>query len=207
MSDWYQTVSAKKVGFTARPVVGGVFAEMLYDAKGWQKYARRDRTKAANWAPMPKLPKVTTVVPAADQQPAVWKYTTSKPAADWHRPEFDAGNWKEGQSGFGTRGTPGSEIGTRWDTQEIWLRREITLPSENLKNLQIWLHHDEDVEIFINGVPALNLAGFTGSYDAFALAPTAKAALKPGKNLIAVHCRQTNGGQYIDLGFVLVSPQ
>jgi len=31
MTDWYQTKDARKVGFTARPVVGGVFAQMLYD--------------------------------------------------------------------------------------------------------------------------------------------------------------------------------
>jgi Glutaminase A six helical-hairpin domain/Domain of unknown function (DUF5127)/Domain of unknown function (DUF4964) len=53
MTDWYETITARKVGFTARPVVGGVFAQMLYDKPVWRKWASRDRTKAANWAAIP----------------------------------------------------------------------------------------------------------------------------------------------------------
>jgi len=53
MTDWYQTVTAQKVGFTARPVVGGVFLELLYNQPVWHKYAARDKTKAAHWAPAP----------------------------------------------------------------------------------------------------------------------------------------------------------
>jgi hypothetical protein len=38
----------------------------------------------------------------------------------------------------------------------------------------------------------------------FPLTKEGRAALKPGKNLIAIHCRQSTGGQYVDLGFVTV---
>ena len=37
MTDWYFTNDARKRGFTARPVVGGVFLQMLYDKAIWQK--------------------------------------------------------------------------------------------------------------------------------------------------------------------------
>ena len=76
MTDWYFTNDARKRGFTARPVVGGVFLQMLYDKAVWKKYAGRDKTKAANWAPMPKPPVLVTVVPTAQDEPATWRYTT-----------------------------------------------------------------------------------------------------------------------------------
>ncbi|MEI2725897.1 MAG: DUF4965 domain-containing protein [Verrucomicrobiota bacterium] len=204
MTDWYETKTAKKVGFTARPVVGGVFAQLLYDKAVWKKWASRDKTKAANWAPIPSMPKITAIVPAADKQPATWRYTTTKPSDDWVKTGFEDSAWKEGKSGFGTEGTPGAIIGTTWNTPDIWLRREVEIPADTLKNLELWIHHDEDAEIYINGVAGAHPKGYVADY--FNRPPNAsgQAALKPGKNLIAVHCHQTGGGQYIDVGFVEV---
>jgi len=53
LTDWYETKVPRKTGFTARPVVGGVFLQMLYQKEAWKKYAGRDLTKASAWAPMP----------------------------------------------------------------------------------------------------------------------------------------------------------
>jgi hypothetical protein len=53
MTDWYETASGRKVGFTGRPVVGGVFLQMLYDQAAWHKWASRQKCVPGNWAPMP----------------------------------------------------------------------------------------------------------------------------------------------------------
>lgn len=40
MTDWYDTVTARHVGFQARSVVGGVYIKMLADPAMWQKWTR-----------------------------------------------------------------------------------------------------------------------------------------------------------------------
>ncbi len=202
MTDWYQTKTARKVGFTARPVVGGVFIQMLYDKDVWHKYATRDKTRAANWASIPVPPKITVIIPAADTQSSTWSYTTTRPSGEWMNPNFNDSSWQRGKSGFGTKGTPGAVIGTTWRTDDIWLRREVDVPSFITDDIQGWLYHDEDAEVYINGILALKVSGFICNYDTLPLSPQAKAALKPGKNVFAVHCHQTFGGQYVDFGLV-----
>ena len=44
----------------------------------------------------------------------------------------------------------------------------------------------------------------SGGYDVIEMLPAAKSALKPGKNTLAVHCHQTTGGQYIDVGLAVI---
>ena len=206
MTDWYQTKDAHKVGFTARPVVGGVFLQMLYDKPVWAKWAKRDQTHATNWAPIPKRPVVTIAVPAADKVAAVWRYSTSQPAAGWNQTSFVDSAWRQGESGFGVSETPGATVRTVWNTSDIWLRREILLSKNQLNNLQAWLHHDDEAEVYINGILAVKAGGFTSEYENYELMPAAKAALKPGNNLIAVHCHQISGGQYVDIGFIVIDP-
>ena len=206
MTDWYQTKTARKVGFTARPVVGGVFLQMLYDKATWAKYASRDKTKASGWAPMPKPPTLFTVVPTSQTSGITWRYTTEKPGSDWFKIDFDDSSWKTGTGGFGTRNTPGAVVRTEWNTPNIWLRREFEMPNGDLKNLQLLAHHDEDIRVYINGVLAATATGYTSSYEELLLTAAGKAALKPGRNNIAVSCTQTRGGQYIDVGLVEVRP-
>ena len=204
MTDWYQTKSARKVGFTARPVVGGVFIPLLYDQAIWKKYAGRDRTKADHWAPFPKQPVVTTLVPTSEQDGQRWRYTTHAPAGAWFELGYDAGTWSEGPGGFGTKGTPNTVGRTIWDTSDIWLRREFTLTQVPSDTVQVRIHHDEVAEVYLNGVLVRTLGGYSRSYEEHPLQVPVRAVLQAGRNVLAVHCRQTSGGQYIDAGLVTV---
>ena len=103
MTDWYFTDSARRRGFTARPVVGGVFLQMLYDKQVWAKYAEREKTRAANWAPMPLPPETRPIVPTSQQQPVVWRYTTSQPQGDWRKGTMTTARGRKDQAGLAPR--------------------------------------------------------------------------------------------------------
>ena len=53
------------------------------------------------------------------------------------------------------------------------------------------MHHDEDAEVYINGVLAARAPRFAGDYERYELSREARAALKPAGNVLAVHCHQT----------------
>jgi hypothetical protein len=206
MTDWYQTDSGKMTGFQARPVVGGVFMPMLNHPDIWKKWADRGRAATPAWAPIVKRPVLKELVATARTKPADWRYSLEKPSGDWEKPGFDASPWKTGRGGFGTRGTPGARIGTEWNGSDIWLRREFNLDSAPPADLKLALHHDEDVEVYLNGVLAFKAPGYSTDYEVHAIARAALQALKVGANTLAIHCRQTGGGQYIDAGLAVVEP-
>ena len=135
-----------------------------------------------------------------------WKYTTSQPSADWVKAAFDDAAWLKGKAGFGT-GTPSNAIiNTQWNTNDIWLRNEFKLGDikpQDLGNISFNMYYDEDYEISINGIQVASGTGFVSDYITFPLSDAAQKALKPNAvNTIAIHCHQTGGGQFIDLGLI-----
>ena len=142
----------------------------------------------------------TTIVAAGDEKAGLqWKYTTSEPAEDWYTTGFDASSWKTGSAGFGDGGR------TSWTSSDIWIRRSFAIndfDASRLQDLRLWLFHDEDAEIYINGKLTLKVTGYNTKYEQWPLLPEGLQALKldGSDNVIAIHCKQTTGGQFIDCG-------
>lgn len=144
-------------------------------------------------------PETRVLVPTSEQQPQTWRFTTDEPGQDWEQPGFNDANWSHAPGGFGTRGTPGAVVGTEWNSRDIWLRRTAHIDNPSGR-IFLRMHHDEGAEVYINGQRVLQTTGWTVGYTEFG--PIDSSMLRQGDNLIAVHCRQTTGGQFIDLGIV-----
>jgi hypothetical protein len=178
---------------------------MTYDREVWKVDPARAKPATAQvYGPAPVL---RTVLSRAGEKGGgrMWRYTTTRPGADWASAGGALAGWKEGAGGFGSRGTPGAVIGTEWTSDDIWIRSEFTL-DEVPARPHLSVHHDEDAEVYINGSLAMTLKDYTSAYQLVRLSPTAAALLQRGTNTIAIHCHQTRGGQYIDCGIVDVAP-
>lgn len=152
----------------------------------------------------------TQIVPTSETTAQSWRYTTAAPASNWNTTGFSDSAWSTGNGGFGTAGTPGAIIGTTWSTADIWLRRTFnpgSLTATQISNLMFRLHHDEDAELYINGVLALTATGYIGNYVYMPMTTAGQnAVIQNGNNVLAVHVHQTTGGQFIDSGiFVKVT--
>jgi beta-galactosidase/beta-glucuronidase len=159
-----------------------------------------DRVAAANRGDFSRMPQIRTLAPTSVEKPQTWRYTLEKPDGAWTQPDFKDGEWKNGPGGFGTKGTPGTYVRTEWKTDNIWLRREFTLGDEPLADVVLTMHHDDDVEVYVNGILTVKAEGYTTDYEEQPLPKEARQSLRPGRNVLAVHCLQKTGGQYIDLG-------
>jgi len=178
---------------------------MTYDREVIKPNAARVR--AANLLLFTPPPVFKTIVATSRDAPVEWRFTTFHPDDRWSAADFDALAWPAGPGGFGTANTPGTVVHTVWNTPDIWIRRSFDLPDGlSMSNPQFLIHHDEDAEVYLNGVLVLKVTGYTSDYETVPLSPQARAALVSGRNTIAVHCHQTTGGQYIDVGIVDLKP-
>lgn len=146
---------------------------------------------------MPRL-----LLPTSEANGSSWNYVFATPPSTWFASAFDDSAWASGLAGFGSINFGGSVSRTPWtDTPgDIWIRRHFPVTGTVPANQQFRIFYDEDCEIYINGTLAGSATGYVTSYVSLPMTAAGQAALKVGDNVIAVHCHQTMGGQYIDVG-------
>ena len=151
-----------------------------------------------------------TLAPVLDTDASAWAWTVDSPSADWEKPGFDDSSWARSAGGFGNdsvvRDHPHCKISTKWTTPEIWLRRhfEYAKPNGKVMQARFSIFHDEDVEVYLNGVLLVSAGGFNNNWCEFPVSVEKFAdAVKDGDNVIAVKVVQKVGGQYIDVGLSL----
>jgi hypothetical protein len=133
------------------------------------------------------------------QTSSAWKYTEETPAGEWYVSAFNDSQWLSGDAPFGTeRGLQNTE----WNTSpgQIFIRTQFSVDKKDLDAVEkAWLYvfHDEDCQIYLNGELALERSGYISTYQYFEFDET---LLREGQNTIAVKCTQTTGGQLIDAG-------
>ncbi|MDA3854224.1 MAG: DUF4965 domain-containing protein, partial [Bacteroidales bacterium] len=139
------------------------------------------------------------VLPMARGEAWEGQYTTQKPSGKWQQPKYDAKSWAKGKGAFGSQGTPLSN--TLWDTKDVWVRREFTLPA-GVKNEAISLiySHDDIFELYLNG-KQLVATDYVWNDDVI-LSIDSKLLNAGGKNVIAAHCHNKEGGAYVDFGLI-----
>jgi hypothetical protein len=132
-----------------------------------------------------------------------WKgrYTFDRPTSGWVTATFNDARWKEGEAAFGTPDEITAKTQWKGDNSEIWVRREINVDTD-LADKKIWLEysHDDDVELYINGVEVVNTGHKWRKNVLTPLPDAAVQTLKAGRNVIAAHCLNRTGGALLDFG-------
>lgn len=134
-----------------------------------------------------------------------WRYSFDAPENDWMNPSFNDSSWKTGLAGFGKKDNWVWEkaIRTPWAGSDIWIRQEFDCKSTAFDKALLAINFDNDAKIYVNGKLIREVAGYSDGYIGFDVTLALKDAIKPGKNVIAIHCQQDDGGQFIDAALLV----
>ena len=149
-------------------------------------------------------PQYRAVVPTVREQPYQARYTFKQPAAGWEKPGFAATSWQQGPAPFTDNK---SEHGTAWTQGNIWVRRTVRVADPRTTGaLRLLMEHDDEAEVYLNGVLLTKQPGFNNSYDFFDIPAAARQALHAGDNVLALHANSPQGGEYLDAGLYETLP-
>jgi eukaryotic-like serine/threonine-protein kinase len=129
-----------------------------------------------------------------------WRFTAVPPASNWFASDFPDTGWTmvSAVSGFSVS-SPRSARTVSFRTN-LWMRQEFDLPNVPAGKVVLRLNRNHDAQMFVNGVSAGSMTDWSDADVVVPCSTTAQAALKKGRNLLAVHCEDADGGTGVDVG-------
>lgn len=141
--------------------------------------------------------------PTSEQQVHAVKYVTTQPAANWMKEDFNDAAWTPATLPFGNKEANPS---TEWNTKEIWMRRSFNVFDTSLQQLVLYIKHDDDAVVYINGEEVYACNCSTGNYKEHQLPAFILKKLHRGENTLAIHCTNTGGAAWLDAGLATREP-
>ncbi|MEE2772368.1 MAG: DUF4965 domain-containing protein [Bacteroidota bacterium] len=140
------------------------------------------------------------VLSAADAGEYSVMATEDEPKSGWQKADFDDSNWKSTKAPFGDE----HDYATKWESEDLWVRRKFDLKNSNFDDVFLKLHHDDNIVVYLNGEKILEKTGWNDQYDYFPISEEVKSKLKKKDNILAIHIKNTAGGRFLDAGIVEV---
>ncbi len=186
-------------------------SDLAEDPSGTRKLSNYDRVLYTE-------NREATLVDDSRGNAPVWRYATVDPGEDWTSSHFDDSRWKTGRGSFGNSKAADNDGNddpysasqrTVWNTPDLWMRLEFDVPARGLDDFRFEVRHSGSFRAFINGIPAATDLDGAGTHVPYPVSPSARAALRPNGNVLAVHVVHTgltDGGRNIDFGLTALQP-
>jgi hypothetical protein len=140
-----------------------------------------------------------TVLPSSEEETHSVKYTESKPSGNWMKEDYNDSAWKTGEAPFGDDVTFAR---TKWISPDLWTRRVFPAVNHEKGNLFLKIRHDDNVEVFLNGVNIYTLNGWTHKYLYIPVPDSLLKKTGEGNNILAIHVANTAAEQWLDAGLL-----
>lgn len=185
--------------------------EFANDLSGARKLSNYDRV-------LYKGNRKATLVDDSRGGATEWRFTTNDPGARWASAQFDDSLWNTGKGAFGhsNSATDGDaadpylkSLRTNWNTTDLWMRLVFDVPDSDLEDFRLNVRHSGSFRAFINGIAAATDLDGAGTHVPYPVSASARAALRPTGNVLAVHAVHTgltDGNRNIDLGLTALKP-
>lgn len=145
-----------------------------------------------------EVPVYDQILPTAEDKTYKAKIALEEPLKGWETPSFDDSTWESAEAPYGDA----NEVKTKWTTKDLWYRRQFDVNRLDFNELFLKMRHDDNVMVYINGIEIYSCECWNNEYQYYKISEEAVKSIKKSGNVLAIHIKNTAGGQQLDAGIV-----